>query len=322
MVVRDVLSSPMNTDSSAIAPQAPPLSTPATAASPTALRGVLFGLLGVLSFSFTLPLTRFAVADLDPLLIGGGRAVVAAVLAIIVLAIVRPPRPRGRQWLRLAVVALGVVAGFSMLTSLALQTVPAAHGAVVIGLLPVATAIAAVIRGGERPSLTFWVASSAGAVAVVTFVVITSGGFSGLHLADLLLLAAVAAAAIGYSEGAMLSRELGSWQTICWALIVGLPLTIPFALGGLASGLPDAGPASWLAFAYLAVVSQFLGFFAWYRGLAIGPIARVSQTQLIQPVMSIIWATLILGEQLDLLVWVGALVVLVCASLAVRARIR
>ena len=276
----------------------------------------------MLSFSFTLPLTRLAVADLNPLLIGSGRAVVAAALAIIVIAIVRPRRPRGRQWLRVAVVTLGVVVGFSMLSTLALQTVPAAHGAVVIGLLPVATAIVAVIRGGERPSRTFWIASTAGAIAVVIFVVVTSGGFSGLHPADLLLLGAVVAAAVGYSEGALLSRELGSWQTICWALIVGLPVTIPFALTGLSSGWPDASPTAWLAFAYLAVISQFLGFFAWYRGLAIGPIARVSQTQLIQPVLTIIWATLLLGERLDPLVWAGALVVLVCASLAVRARIR
>jgi len=298
----------------------PPLSAPAI--SPWNPSGLAFGTLGVLAFSFTLPFTRFAVAEIDPLFIGGGRAVVAAVLAIIVLAIVRPPRPRGGQWLRLVVVALGVVVGFAILTSLAMHTVPAAHAAVVIGLLPVATAIAAVIRGGERPSLTFWIASSTGAIAVVAFVIVASGGFSGLHLADLLLLAAVAVAAIGYSEGALLSRELGSWQTICWALIVGLPATIPFALAGLGSGWPDAGPLSWLAFAYLAVISQFLGFFAWYRGLAIGPISRVSQTQLIQPVLSIVWATLILGERLDLLVGVGALVVLVCAALAVRARIR
>jgi len=311
----------MSTDSSAIVNPAPPLST-TVAPTPSPLSGLAFGTLGVLAFSFTLPLTRFAVAELDPLFVGGGRAVVAAVLALIVLAIVRPPRPRGRQWLRLVIVALGVVVGFAILTSLAMHTVPASHGAVVIGLLPVATAIAAVIRGGERPSVVFWIASTAGAVAVVAFVIVASGGFSGLHLADLLLLAAVAVAAIGYSEGALLSRELGSWQTICWALIVGFPATIPFALTGLGSGWPDADPVSWLAFAYLAVISQFLGFFAWYRGLAIGPISRVSQTQLVQPVLSILWATLLLGERLDLLVGVGALVVLICASLAVRARIR
>lgn len=309
----------MSRDSSAIALPAPPLSTPAITTS--RLSGLAFGTLGVVAFSFTLPFTRFAVAEINPLFIGGGRAVVAAVLAIIVLAIVRPPRPRGNQWVRLVVVALGVVVGFAILTSLAMHTVPASHAAVVIGLLPVATAIAAVVRGGERPSLTFWIASSAGAAAVVAFVIVASGGFSGLHLADLLLLAAVAVAAIGYSEGALLSRELGSWQTICWALIVGLPATIPFALAGLGSGWPDASPVSWIAFAYLAVISQFLGFFAWYRGLAIGPISRVSQTQLVQPVLSIIWATLILGERLDLVVGVGAVVVLICAALAVRARI-
>jgi len=289
---------------------------------PSATQGVVFGFFGVLAFSFTLPFTRIAVADINPLFVGGGRAVVAAILAIIVLAIVRPLRPRGRQWMRLAVVAVGVVAGFPVLTSLALQTVPATHGAVVIGLLPVATAIAAVLRGGERPSLLFWLASSVGAVAVVGFVILTSGGFSGLHLADLLLLGAVALAAIGYAEGALLSRELGSWQTICWALIVGLPAMLPLALAGTAGGWPQADAASWASFAYLAVISQFVGFFAWYRGLAIGPIARVSQIQLIQPVMTIAWSALILGEQLTLLVLVGAVVVLLCAVTAVRSRIR
>jgi drug/metabolite transporter (DMT)-like permease len=313
----------MNSENSAIATIAPPLSpSVAVGARPSATQGVVFGFFGVLAFSFTLPFTRIAVAEINPLFVGGGRAVVAAALAIAVLAIVRPPRPRGGQWWRLGIVAVGVVAGFPVLTSLALQTVPAAHGAVVIGLLPVATAIAAVLRGGERPSLLFWLASSAGAVAVVAFVILSSGGFSGLHLADLLLLGAVALAAIGYSEGALLSRELGSWQTICWALIVGLPAMLPLALSGAAAGWPQADVAAWASFAYLAVISQFVGFFAWYRGLAIGPIARVSQIQLIQPVMTIAWSALILGEHLTLLVAAGAVVVLLCAVTAIRSRIR
>jgi drug/metabolite transporter (DMT)-like permease len=284
--------------------------------------GLLFGVLGVLAFSFTLPFTRIAVEQLDPLFIGAGRAIVAAALAAVVLAVTRQRFPRGAQWLRLGIVAVGVVAGFPLLTSFALQTVPAAHGAVVIGLLPAATAVAAVIRAKERPSIAFWVASGAGVASVVAFIAVAGGGLDGLHPSDLLLLGAVVLAAIGYAEGALLSRELGSWQTICWALVVALPVMIPLTAVSLAGhGWPHADASHWMAFGYLALVSMFLGFFAWYRGLAIGPIAQVSQIQLVQPVLTIVWSALIVGERLDLLVWLGALVVVACAALAVRARV-
>jgi drug/metabolite transporter (DMT)-like permease len=284
--------------------------------------GLLFGFLGVLAFSFTLPFTRIAVEQLDPLFIGTGRAIVAAALAAVVLAVTRQRFPRGAQWLRLGTVAVGVVAGFPLLTSFALQTVPAAHGAVVIGLLPAATAVAAVIRAKERPSIAFWVASGAGVASVVAFIAVAGGGLDGLHPSDLLLLGAVVLAAIGYAEGALLSRELGSWQTICWALVVALPVMIPLtAVSLVGHGWPQADAPHWMAFGYLALVSMFLGFFAWYRGLAIGPIAQVSQIQLVQPVLTIVWSALIVGERLDLLVWLGALVVVACAALAVRARV-
>jgi len=295
---------------------------PGTAPGGSSVAGLGFGLVGVLAFSFTLPLTRVAVHQLDPLFVGAGRAVAAALLAILVLVVLRQRLPRGRQWARLALVAAGVVAGFPILTSFALQSVPAAHGAVVIGLLPAATAVVAVLRARERPTPRFWLASGLGVAAVVGFVAVTAGGLDALQPADLLLVGAVALAAIGYGEGAMLSRELGSWQTICWALIVALPVMVPLMLAGLGSGWPQADAPAWLAFAYLAGVSMFLGFFAWYRGLAIGPIARVSQIQLVQPVLTIVWATLLLGERLDLVVLVGAVAVIACAATAVRARIR
>ncbi|TFC60104.1 DMT family transporter [Cryobacterium sp. TMB1-7] len=309
----------MKIQNSAIVAAPPALSPPE--ASPAAA-GLVFGLLGVLAFSFTLPLTRVALAQLDPLFVGAGRAVGAGILAIAVLAVLRQRLPRGSQWWRLAVVGAGVIAGFPILTSFALQSVPAAHGAVVIGLLPAATAVVAVVRARERPTPRFWLASGLGVVAVVGFVALTAGGLSGLQPADLLLVAAVVLAAIGYGEGALLARELGSWQTICWALIVALPVMVPLMLAGLASGRPAADASAWLAFAYLAGVSMFLGFFAWYRGLAIGPIARVSQIQLLQPVLTIAWAALLLGEDLDPLVLIGALAVILCAAGAVRARIR
>ncbi|MCU1482671.1 MAG: EamA family transporter [Subtercola sp.] len=279
----------------------------------------------MLSFSFTLPFTRVAVESLDPLFVGAGRAVVAAVLSLIVLLIIRPRLPRSWQWLRLGVVAAGVVAGFPLLTSFAMQTTPASHGAVVIGVLPAATAVVAVLRGGERPSRAFWVASIAGLLAVVAFVAISDGGLTGLQPSDLLLLGAVVLAAVGYAEGALLARELGSWQIICWALVIGLPVMLPLALIGASHLSPTASlggaPEAWLAFAYVSVISQFVGFFVWYRGLAIGPIARVSQVQLLQPVLTLVWAALLFGEHLDPLVIVAAAVVIACAGLAVRARI-
>ncbi|CAN5239054.1 DMT family transporter [soil metagenome] len=285
-------------------------------------RGLVFGFLGVLIFSFTLPMTHIAVAELPPLFISNGRAVVAGCLAIAVLAITRQRFPKRGQWLRLAVVAGGVVFGFPLFTSFALQTVPSSHGAVVIGLLPAATAVAAVIRGKERPSLAFWLASGAGVLAVIVFVALAGGGLQGLRPGDLLLLGAVVTAAIGYAEGALLSREIGSWQTICWALVLVLPVTLAITAVTVAPGWPQAGAPAWLAFGYMALFSMFLGFFAWYRGLAIGPIARVSQIQLVQPVLTIVWSALLLGEALEWTVWVGALVVILFAGIAVRARVR
>ena len=251
-----------------------------------------------MAFSFTVPFTRVAVGGLSPLFIGSGRAVVAAVLAALALALTRQKPPTMRQWLRLAVVAGGVVAGFPLLTSFALTTAPASHGAVVIGLLPAATAVAVVLRTGERPARSFWFFAALGAVVAIVFAALQNGGLGGLHPSDLLLFGAVLAAAVGYAEGGLLARELGAWQTVSWALVLSSPVMIALASVALAAEPPRATPVQWLAFAYLAVVSMFLGFFAWYRGLAIGPMAQVSQIQLVQPVLSILWAGILLHEKL------------------------
>ncbi|QJU54793.1 DMT family transporter [Herbiconiux sp. KACC 21604] len=309
----------MKPDDSATA--APPRPLPP---APTRVRaaGVAWGFAGVLAFSFTLPFTKVAVETLDPLAVGAGRAVVAAVLGAVVLAVTRSPLPARRLWPRILLVAAGVVVGFPFLTSFALQTAPASHGAVVIGLLPAATAVVAVLRGRERPSRLFWVASIAGAVAVIAFTVVESGGFGGLHVSDLLLLGAVVAAGTGYAEGALLAREIGSWQVICWALLAASPVMLVLTGVSVLQHPPTAPLQGWLAFAYLAGVSMFLGFFAWYRGLAIGPIASIGQIQLVQPVLTLVWAALLLGEPLTVTTAVGALAVVACAALAVRSRIR
>lgn len=280
-----------------------------------------WGFVGVAAFSFTVPFTRVALGDLSPLFIGSGRAVVAALLAAAALALTRQRLPTPRQWARLAVVAGGVVIGFPLLTSYALTTASATHGAVVIALLPAATAVMAVLRAKERPARSFWAFAALGAVAAVVFAGLHSGGVDRLQWSDLLLFGAVVAAAVGYAEGGMLSRELGSWQTVSWALVLASPLMIALTAVSIAQQPPQASGTAWAAFGYLGVVSMFLGFFAWYRGLAIGPMASVSQIQLIQPVMTILWAALILGEPLTWPTVVGGAVVILCAGLAVRTRL-
>ena len=278
--------------------------------------------MGVAAFSFTVPFTRVAVEGIPPLFIGSGRAVVAAVLAAAALAITRQRLPQPRSWLRLALVAAGVVVGFPLLTSYALTAVPAGHGAVVIALLPAATATAAILRTRERPRPAFWAVMLLGSLVAVSFALLQPGGVGHLHWADLLLLGAVACAAVGYAEGGLLARELGSWQTIAWALVLAAPATLVLAVVSVLDQPPSATPVQWAAFGYLAVVSMFLGFFAWYRGLAIGPMAQVSQIQLLQPVMSICWAALLLGEALNWTTVIGALAVILCAAAAVRVRLK
>lgn len=283
--------------------------------------GLWWGLLGVTAFSFTLPFTRIAVGSLSPLFIGSGRAVVAAALAALALAVARQHPPTRAQWRRLAIVAGGVVVGFPLLTSFAMTAAPASHGAVVIGLLPAATAVMVVLRTRERPGRAFWWFAALGAAAAVVFASMQNGGLGELHWADLLLFGAVLAAAIGYAEGGLLAREIGSWQTVSWALVLAAPLMLALTLASALADPPTASPEQWLAFAYLAVVSMFLGFFAWYRGLAIGPMTQVSQIQLVQPVMSIAWAALLLHEQIGWPTALGGIAVILCAALAVRSRL-
>src|SRR5262245_45713528 len=281
--------------------------------------GLVFGILGVGCFSLTLPATRVAVADLDPTIVGLGRAIVAAILSLIVLVASRQPLPRRAHWPRLAVVALGVVIGFPWLSAWAMSDLPAVHGAVVTGLLPLSTAAFGALLAGERPSPLFWLATLAGSVVIVVFALLSGGG--RIELADLALVGAVIAAGLGYAEGARLARELGSWPVICWALLMSAPvLLVPVGIAAQTHGAV-AGASAWLGFAYVSVVSMFLGFFAWYRGLAKGGIARVGQLQLLQPFLTIFAAALLLGEQVTPLALGAAAIVLLCVLVGRRARI-
>jgi drug/metabolite transporter (DMT)-like permease len=283
--------------------------------------GLLLGSVGILGFSFSLPATRLAVEDLNPWVVAFGRATVAALLSAIYLAATRAQRPTRDQLRSLAIVAAGVVVGFPLLTSLALEVQTAAHGAVVIAILPAATAVAAVARAHEHPSRTFWLAAGAGLVAVLAFVITQEMSFPPTpQVGDLFLLGAVVLCAIGYAEGGALSRTLGGPTTICWALVISLPLTAATTAGAIALTGLHAGATAWLGFAYVSTVSMFLGFFAWYAGLARGGVARIGQVQLAQPVLTLGWSAALLGEHVGPATLITALAVLACVAATQRAR--
>lgn len=274
--------------------------------------------LGVLGFSGTLPATRLAVPSLGAVWMGLGRAVVAALLAAAVLYARREKWPERHQWPGLAVVALGCIVGFPLLSALALRTVPSSHASVVIGFVPLATAMAAVLRGGERPSPPFWAASAFGSAIVLGFSFADGGSLPQPE--DALLALASLSAAFGYAEGARLARSMGGFQVIAWALVLAaLPLTFVVAL----APRPDftAVPLeAWLGFAYVSSISMFGAFVAWYAGLARAGIARGSQMQLTQPFLTLTWSALLLGETPAPRVWVAASAVVASIAIATRAR--
>lgn len=266
-------------------------------------RGLWLGALGVVIFALTLPMTRLAVGtpeapQFSGVFIASGRAVVAALLSALFLLASRAPWPRRADWAPLAVVALGVVFGFPLFTSIAMRHVEAVHASVIVGVLPLATAAVGAWLHRQRPSTGFWLCAASGTALVVLFAMLRSG-HSGLSLAwaDALLLLAMASAAVGYGVGAQLSRRLQAEHVICWALLMSLPLNLPLAL----MEWPQTAikPIAWSGFAYVAVFSMWLGFFAWYRGLALGGTVRVSQVQLLQPFLSMLFAVPLLGEKLD-----------------------
>jgi drug/metabolite transporter (DMT)-like permease len=282
-------------------------------------KGMWLGAAGVAIFSLTLPFTRMAVAELNPVFIALGRAVVAALCAVVLLWWLRAPRPSGSQWKALAITALGVVVGFPLFSSIAMRYVPASHGAIVIGILPLATAAFGALRFGERPSLGFWLAAAAGSALVVGFALWNGGG--SLHLADLALFAATLAAAMGYAEGGRLSQSMGGQQVISWALVLSLPVLLPVTLWLAWQFGASASARAWVGFGYVSIFSMFIGFFFWYKGLALGGIARVGQVQLVQPFLTLIGAALVLGETLQPSYFLFAAAVIATVAVGRRMRI-
>ena len=266
-------------------------------------KGLWLGLLGIVIFSVTLPMTRLSVGTPDApqmsgLFIAMGRAVVAAGLSAVLLLATRAPWPARSDWLPLVITAGGIVFGFPLFTSIAMRYVEAMHASVIVGVLPLATAAVGALLHRQRPSIGFWLCAGLGSVLVVVFAVLRSGT-SGLNIsyADALLLAAMLCAAVGYCYGGRLAGHMRAEHVICWALVISLPFTLPLSI--YAWPTQAIKPSAWWGFAYVAVFSMWLGFFAWYRGLALGGTVRVSQVQLVQPFLSMLFAIPLLGEKLD-----------------------
>ncbi|NKI96329.1 DMT family transporter [Rhizobacter sp. SG703] len=262
-------------------------------------KGLWLGFLGVAIFAMTTPMTRLAVGpaadpQLSPLFVVAGRAALAGVLSVFYLLLTGAPRPRGRQWTALAVSAAGTVVGFPLFLGLGLREVDAMHAAVITGVLPLGTAIAAALFFRQRPSVGFWACAAVGCALVLAFAA-QSG--SGLGRADGLLLLAVVSGSIGYVAGAHLSRQWHGEHVICWVLVISLPFTLP--LMGWTWPAQPVRAGAWVGFGYVTLFSMWLGFFAWYRGLALGGTLRVSQVQLLQPFLSMLLAVPVLGERLS-----------------------
>lgn len=274
------------------------------------------GLLGVIIFSGSLPATRVAVGGFSALFLTSARAVIAALLGAALLGLLRQARPARTDLASLTIVAIGVVVGFPLLTALALQHITSAHSIVFIGLLPLSTAIFGVLRGGERPQPLFWLFAVLGSATVAGFAL--AGGGSASLTGDLLMVAAIVLCGLGYAEGAALSRRLGGWQVISWALLLALPLMLALAILTWPPTWSGIGVPAWIGLAYVSVFSMFVGFIFWYRGLAVGGIARVGQLQQLQPFFGLALAGFLLREPVAWSMIAATALVVVCVFFARR----
>jgi len=278
--------------------------------------GLINGLLGVAIFSGSLPATRAAVAQFDPIFLTAARAAIAGLLGLCLLLVFQQKRPARADAIPLTIVALGVVVGFPLLTALALRHVTAAHSIVFVGLLPLATAIFGMLRAGERPHPAFWVFSGLGGALVAGFAL--SQGVSASPVGDSLMFAAIVVCGLGYAEGAKLSRALGGWQVISWALALSLPIMLPLTLVLMPPSFDGIAAPAWFGLIYVSLFSMLIGFVFWYRGLAQGGIAAVGQLQLLQPFFGLALAAALLREPVSATMLVVTLGVILCIAAARR----
>jgi drug/metabolite transporter (DMT)-like permease len=287
------------------------------------MRGLAIGGVGILIFSLTLPASHLAVASFGSLLVGPGRALISAVFAGFLLAFKHERWPGRHHLPRLAIIAGGAIFGFPLLTAWAMDRVPASHGAIELALLPLTTATVAALRHGERPSGGFWLSSAAAAASVVFYVIIE--GLGSIHWPDVALLAAVVVVAFAYAEGGQLAQDLGGWQVIAWAIVLSAPVVLVLDATVVISH-PDlvinASWKAWAALLYLGTGSQFFGFVAWYSGMSMGGVARVSQAQYLQPFLTLIWSWILLGERLTWVTILAAVVVVAWVAIGKQSPIR
>jgi drug/metabolite transporter (DMT)-like permease len=296
----------------------PSLSHPSSRGLSRERLGLLLGFVGMAIFGGTLPATRIAVSAIDPLALTALRTAIAGLCSLVLLVVLRRPLPPRHLWPQLAIAMLCVSILFPFLMALAVQTVDASHGGVVLGVLPIATALVAVAITHERPRPLFWIASVGGAALVVAFALRQGGG--ALSAGDLLLFAAVAVSAIGYAFSGRLTAEMPGWEVISWVLVMALPISLPAAAWTLPPDLTHIALKPWLALLYVAVFSQWVGFFAWNAGMAMGGIARVSQVQLLQPFITFALAAFFNGETITLQILLFASAVVATVAISTRTR--
>ncbi|MGI9196230.1 MAG: DMT family transporter [Candidatus Nanopelagicales bacterium] len=289
---------------------------------PRSNAGLLLALLGVLGFSFSLPWTVWALQSFDPLLTATGRAVIAGIVAGVILLVRRVPLPDRAMIRPLLYTMAGAVFGWPILIALALQRTTAAHAAVIAAVMPLVTAVIAVLRTQEKVARQFWIAAAAGTAALVVFALLRGGGTGGDPLADVLIAGAVVSSSWCYVEGATLTRLMPGWQVISWVVVLALPLTVPLTIALVARGAVTTPVTvhAWVGLVMLGLVSMYFAFFAWYQGLAMAGVARGAQTQQLQAPLTLLWSALLLGETITLATVVTALAVVACVAWAVRVR--
>ncbi|RLZ09473.1 DMT family transporter [Acinetobacter sp. 2JN-4] len=277
--------------------------------------GWVNGLIGVVIFAGSLPATRVAVMDFSPTFLTAARAAIAGVLGLILILLSRQKLPNRKDWMPLFYVAIGVVIGFPLFTALALQYVSAAHSIVFVGLLPLATAVFGVLRGGERPNFVFWLFAILGAALVFAYMLIQTQSWL-FNYGDIFMLLAIILCGFGYAEGGKLSKHLGGWQVICWALILMLPVMLVISYFYMPISFEQISWSAALGLAYVSIFSMLIGFFFWYKGLALGGIAAVGQLQLLQPIFGLAIAAVILHEQVSMTMLVVTIAVIACVTCA------